>query len=114
MARILIIEPHPEVRDLLVRAVGRLGHESIVDADVSSPAAVDVVLLEPADPVALRVASAMRKACGTATVCVSIYPPSSEAAALEPVAYLLKPFTLRELEHALAAALATAEPATAA
>ena len=115
MAEILILEPHPEVRDLLLRIVRRLGHEPIVmpDATVDLPVA-DVVLLEPADGNALSVARAVREAHGSAVVCVSIYPPSEGALSLEPVSYLLKPFSLVELEDALVTALERVRPATAA
>ena len=50
MAEILIPEPHPEVRDLLVRIVQRLGHEAVVMRATLTAAVADVVLLEPADP----------------------------------------------------------------
>lgn len=116
MAQILVLEPHPEVRDLLVRIVRRLGHEPIVQqgaGDIEPPAA-DVVLVEPSEDGALSVARAAHDQHGSAVVCVSIYPPSEGAMALEPVAYLLKPFTLLQLEHALVAALERVQPATAA
>lgn len=115
MADILILEPHPEVHDLLVRIVRRLGHEPVVMplATLDVPVA-DVVLLEPADDNALSMAAAVRNAHGSAVVCVSIYPPSDGALALEPVSYLVKPFSLVELEDALVTALERVRPATAA
>ena len=38
-------------------------------------------------------------------VCASIYPESDEVESLRPLAYLLKPFGLEELERALCAAV---------
>jgi hypothetical protein len=40
------------------------------------------------------------------TGCASIYPPTDESCALSPVAHLIKPFRLRELEVAIVSALA--------
>jgi DNA-binding response OmpR family regulator len=44
----------------------------------------------------------------------SIYPPDDEVLALEPAAYLVKPFPLYALERALQQALAAPAAATAA
>src|SRR3972149_649504 len=46
VARVLIIEPHDEVRDLLARVVRRLGHEVIFPG--AEPGLVDAVIVEPA------------------------------------------------------------------
>jgi hypothetical protein len=114
MANVLIIEPHPEVRELLVRIVHRLGHVPLIDdgRPVARWEDVDAVLVEPALEGSLELIVPLVREQGAALVCVSIYPPSAEAAALEPVAYLQKPFSLVDLERALVAALV--EPATAA
>jgi CheY-like chemotaxis protein len=114
MATILIHEPHPEVRDLLERIVRRLGHEPRIDgtaADVDT-SRVDVVLVEPAGHGAVERARSVAEETGAALVCVSIYPPSDEVLALNPVAYLIKPFSLIELERALVTALGRVEPAS--
>ena len=107
MAKILIVEPHAEVRDLLVRIVARLGHESVSYAGAAAHdlADIDVVLLEPAALDGLEAARAARAASGAAVVCVSIYPASEEARALDPVTHLMKPFSLLDLERAVLAAL---------
>jgi DNA-binding response OmpR family regulator len=115
VATILIHEPHPEVRDLLERIVHRLGHDAQIDRAAVDPDAVhaDVLLLEPAGRAALERAQALAEATGAPLVCVSIYPPSDEVLALRPAAYLMKPFSLIELERALLAALERVEPAAA-
>jgi DNA-binding response OmpR family regulator len=105
MARILIVEPHPEVRDLLVRIVERLGHTGVrLEDDQFGDAAADAALLEPGDEDALEVARDLHDR-GMPLVCVSIHPRSPEVEALEPAAYVLKPFALSEIERAIDAAL---------
>lgn len=114
MATILILEPHAEVRDLLERIVRRLGHEPVLDTgslDVET-IGVDVVLAEPAGQGTLERIRTVAAATGASVVCVSIYPPSEGVSALKPVAYLLKPFSLIELERALLTALGRVEPAS--
>ena len=111
MARILVCEPHTEVRSLLGHVVGRLGHEAVFpgeDGDAGfRHVDVDVLVIEPADPRALAAAQILRlQREDIPIVCASIYPPSPHSRRLGPVAYLVKPFALGELEAALDAALA--------
>jgi CheY-like chemotaxis protein len=109
MARILVCDPHPEVRALLGHVVSRLGHEPVYagggPGDVL-PEDVDVILLEPADPRALGAAQVLRlRHEHLPIVCASIYPETANSRRLQPVAYLVKPFPLGELERALATAV---------
>lgn len=111
MARVLICEPNSEVRGLLAHVVTRLGHETVVPAEESQPGfdarAVDVLVIEPADPRALAAAQILRlQREDVPIVCASIHPPSSHTLRLEPVAYIVKPFALGELEDAVRAAVA--------
>jgi CheY-like chemotaxis protein len=105
VARILIVESHAEVRELLERVIGRLGHEAVPaqpgELDLS---AIDACVLEPAVSAGDETARALAEAA-IPTVCVSIWPPSAELRELEPAAYLLKPFSLGDLERALMDAL---------
>ncbi len=108
--RILICEPQAEVRDLLAHVVERLGHEPVFPAgrpdDAVPGGGVDIVLVEPADPAARVTAETlMRRQEGIPVVCASIDPDSGQARGLRPVAYLVKPFGLAELERALTAAV---------
>jgi CheY-like chemotaxis protein len=115
MEKILIIEPHEEVRELFARIVTRIGHEAVAAAGGELPASgIGAAIVEPAAEGGLEAVCALREA-GIPVVCVSIYPPPpADVIALDPVAYLLKPFSLTELEHALHAALRpTREPAAA-
>lgn len=112
MARILVSEPHPEVQGLLAHVVGRLGHKAVFPernggGALKAPSA-DVLVIEPADPHALALARTVRqRGEDTPIVCASIYPPSLETRRLAPVAYLVKPFSLGDLEAALVAAVAS-------
>ena len=100
----LICEPHPEVRELLRRIVVRLGHEPMLDDARLQP--VDAILLEPAHAPSVERARAFRAADGnTPIVCTSIELPDAGTRRLEPIAYLVKPFALPDLEAALAEAL---------
>lgn len=110
MATILVCEPHPEVRSLLGHVVGRLGHEAVFPEEDGGSgfrdASVDVLVIEPADPRALAAAQILRlEREDIPIVCASIYPPSAHSRRLAPVAYLVKPFALGELEAALHAAV---------
>jgi CheY-like chemotaxis protein len=104
LARVLICEPHPEVRELLSRVVIRLGHEPLSeDADL---APVDAIVLEPSHPASVERAQAFRAVNGhTPIVCASIDLPGAGSRRLAPTAYLVKPFALPDLEAALTRAL---------
>jgi hypothetical protein len=103
VGRVLICEPHAEVRELLRRVVVRLGHEPMLDEARLQP--VDAILLEPAHPPSVERARAFRAADGnTPIICASIELPDAGSRRLEPFAYLVKPFALPDLESALVAA----------
>lgn len=108
--RILVLEPHAEVRALLAHVVERLGHEAVFPSgrrgEVLPDGDVDVLLLEPADPAARAVAERVhRRQRKLPIVCASIYPDFEPRESLRPFAYLIKPFGLNELERALCAAV---------
>ncbi|MGH3015703.1 MAG: hypothetical protein ACRDNN_12210 [Gaiellaceae bacterium] len=108
MARILVCDPNPEVRALMGYVVSRLGHEPVYPGGPGDvlPHDVDVLLLEPADPRSLGAAQVLRlRHEHLPIVCASIYPETVHARRLAPVAYLVKPFPLAELERALTTAV---------
>ena len=107
MARILICEPHADIRSLLAFVVRRLGHEPVIsDGSREQVVAADAIVLEPGQQEALELARWARQEVPTvAIVCASIFPPWPETVALEPDAFLVKPFPLFKLEHALSSAL---------
>jgi CheY-like chemotaxis protein len=101
---VLICEPHPEVRELLSRIVVRLGHEPVLEDAELAP--VDVILLEPSHAPSVERAQAFRAVNGnTPIVCASIELPDAGSRRLAPVAYLVKPFALPDLQHAISRAL---------
>jgi hypothetical protein len=104
MARVLICEPHPEVRELLSRVVVRLGHDPVHDDAALGP--VDAIVLEPAHAPSVERAAAFRAVDErTPVVCASIDLPDAGSRRLNPIAYLVKPFALPDLEKALRRAL---------
>lgn len=107
VSRVLIHEPHADIRSLLTFVVERLGHEAVVaDGTTKQLLGADAFLLEPGADEALALAAwARANIQRIAIVCASIYPPWPEVEALRPDAYLVKPFPLFRLEHALATAL---------
>ena len=107
MARILISEPHPDLRVLIEAVVRRTGNEPVGQADLIDDDAPAVMILEPSSADGLAAAARWRGQLGELPIiCTSIYPPSDESCALGPVAHLIKPFRLRELEAAILTALA--------
>ena len=111
MARILIYEPHEDIEALLRLVVERLGHEVVSWADDGELVEADVAVIEPGDRRGLRLARELRLQ-RVSLLFTSIYPPTPELLALEPVAYLIKPFPLLAVERALEHALAvSAQPA---
>jgi DNA-binding response OmpR family regulator len=116
VARVLICEPHDDIGALLELVVRRLGHQPVVfgenaaDEDLS---AFDAAVIEPGEERGLRLARALR-ASNVPVLFTSIYPAETDMLALDPAAYLVKPFPLYALERALAAALAPTEQPVAA
>jgi CheY-like chemotaxis protein len=109
MARILVAEPAPEVRRLVAHVVSRLGHEPVVlgEGGEHDPGEIDAAVLEPVFRTGLAAVLAIRgHDPELPVVCVSIHPRTTLVAALEPVAFILKPFRLAEIEEAVRAAVA--------
>jgi len=105
VARIQIVEPNPDLRELLALVVERLGHTPVLTGDRSS--SVDLLVAEPATQGALELALALRaESSSLPIVVVSFLPQPTAWTALAPAAYVLKPFTVPQLEAAIADALA--------
>jgi CheY-like chemotaxis protein len=109
MAKILICEPHPDLRVLLETVVRRTGNEPVGHGELTNDDAPAVMILEPASADGLAAAARLRcRLEELPIICTSISPPSQESRALGPVTHLLKPFRLHQLEAAIVAALALA------
>ena len=99
MARILIHEPHPDVRVLLAAVVSRAGHDPVGHGELTNGDTPELMILEPASADGLAAAAKLRRRLeDLPIICTSIEPPTLATRALQPVAYLLKPFRLGELE----------------
>jgi DNA-binding response OmpR family regulator len=110
VARILIVEPHPDIRALFAHVVRRAGHEPLLAELDDAVLDVDAAVIEPGDGRGLACARRLR-ALGRPVVFASIFPAEQATLELEPAAYFVKPFALAELEQALEAALAPAQAA---
>jgi DNA-binding response OmpR family regulator len=110
VARVLICEPHDDISALLEAVVRRLGHQALSwtggDVDVT---AFDAALVEPGEPAGMRLAIRLH-AHSIPVLFTSIFPPDKATLALEPAAYLVKPFPLYRLEEALIAVLLEQPP----
>jgi CheY-like chemotaxis protein len=107
VARILIHEPHPDVRVLLAAVVRRAGHVPVGHGELTNDDAPELMILEPASADGLAAAAKLRRRLADLPIiCTSIMPPNGATQALTPVAYLLKPFPLDELRAAIGRALA--------
>lgn len=107
MARILIVEPHSDIRSLLQIVIARLGHDAVVhdgNGNDNGVGDVDAAVIEPGEGTGLALAQRLR-GLGVPVVFTSIFPAEDDALRLGPTAYLVKPFALYALENALAAAL---------
>lgn len=99
MARLLVLEPDPDVRELLLRYVRQLGH---VPVEPNSGEPPDAILVEPGDMRSAELADALvERHPGLPVVSVSIYPKAVLITKLKPKAHLTKPVRLPELRAAL-------------
>ena len=97
--RVLILEPHDDVRMLLELSMERLGYEPVAPTD-SGADEVDAVVLEPSWSDGHKILGRLAGHIPP-VICLSIYPRESGLAPLESVAYLTKPSSLQELSDAL-------------
>jgi DNA-binding response OmpR family regulator len=105
VARVLICEPHDDIRALLELVVRRLGHEPVPYSGTEvSQISVDAAVVEPGEPDGMRLARTLR-ALNVPVLFTSIFPADAEKLELAPAAYLVKPFPLYALERALETAL---------
>jgi hypothetical protein len=98
--RVLIVEPHADIRILLQLSIRRLGFEPVAPDDSTAPDGIDAILLEPS----WHEGQALVRALGEGAlpvVCLSIYPREAGLAPPGTCAYLTKPASLRQLYDAL-------------
>jgi CheY-like chemotaxis protein len=108
MVNVLVSEPHEEIRELIRHVIAGMNWAAVDDPQDS-----DLLLLEPGWPVGLDLARRLRaERPDLPIVCVSIYPRREDADGIAPNAYLVKPFSVTELQRALREALSAAGEAT--
>jgi CheY-like chemotaxis protein len=114
VARVLIAEPYPEVRELLSLIVRRLGHTTVLQGRGDPPAGIDLLVAEPAARGSLALAHALRATRpDLPIVVVSFLAQPAAWTALGPAAYVLKPFTVAQLEAAVESALGSVQSSAA-
>lgn len=104
MARVLVVEPVQETRELIERLVRRMGHDIVSTESFRN---VDVVFYEPASRAGCALARRVQAerpevrlvACSSAPIRTDV------ARALSPFASLMQPFSPGELRRVLEAAL---------
>lgn len=99
MARILVSEADPDVRQLLTVLVSRLGHEAVVlEPDVDVPPRADVLLLEPTSRTCLEHGRLVR-ACfpDLPVICMGAVPSNGRFLERGPLDFLPKPFTIDQM-----------------
>ncbi len=103
----MISDPHPVVRQMLVRIVARLGYEPMVVEDSPTPAklrSADVLLVEPSSPAQIaltRTARAANPALAIISAGAVALPEGMGRYGDGPIVHLAKPFTIEQLDGAL-------------
>jgi CheY-like chemotaxis protein len=105
MARVLIIEPEPDMRSLAEQALLELGHEPVVCDDHAQHEPVDVVILATFDGAAAVAHELRRRLDDVPIICLDTRPAGNSARAIAPVAHLIEPYTLAQLRAVLDQAL---------
>jgi hypothetical protein len=104
VARVLICEPNDDIRGLVSAIVDRLGHEPVACGEDVSRRDVDLAVIEPASECAH--ATAGRLGRRVPIICTSVVSIRRDRLGFSPVAYVMKPFSFRDLAGAIAAGLA--------
>jgi two-component SAPR family response regulator len=106
VAAILIVDPDPATTSLLEVLVLRLGHRPIGQWELAEGEIPDLMLLEPASRMGMRLAQHLRGRLQQLPIlCVSIEPPCDEVRELGVAGHVMKPFRRSQLERALESAL---------
>jgi hypothetical protein len=105
MARVLIIEPEPDLRSLAEQAVLELGHQPVLFDDHDQDEPVDVVILATFDGMAAVANELRRRRHDLPIICLDTRPATSSTRALAPVGHLIEPYTLAQLQNVLDRAL---------
>jgi DNA-binding NtrC family response regulator len=105
MARVLIVEPEPDLRSLAEQALLELGHEPVLFDDDAPNAPVDAVILATFDGMTTVTDELRRRRHDLPIIIVGMRPAGPSAGTVPPVAHLIHPYTLAQLQSALQGAL---------
>jgi DNA-binding NtrC family response regulator len=101
VSHVLIEETHEDVRKLLEVILERLGHESVaLNHQRPHAAEIDLLIVEPTSARASELVRALRRERpDLPIVAVSIAPRAGEWNQFELSGYLMKPFSVSEIEE---------------
>jgi DNA-binding NtrC family response regulator len=108
----MISDPHPVVRQILVRMVTRRGYEPVAAGVPPTPAqlrSADVLLVESTAPAGRALARTARAANPTIAIIsegATPFPERIDRRGAGPTSHLVKPFTIDQLGVALRQAIA--------
>jgi hypothetical protein len=108
----MISDPHPVVRQILVRMVARLGYQPMAAVLPPTPAqlrSADVLLVEPTAPAGRALAHTARAANPAIAIIgewATPLPEGIDRSGAGPTSHLVKPFTIDQLGVALRQAIA--------
>jgi hypothetical protein len=111
VARVLIIEPDPDLRLLARDVVSELGHEPVLESDREGADPLDVILLAVSGRSTTLASGFRRRYPGLPIIYLHTREASYESHAVPPAARVLKPYTVGDLQRALDHALG-ADPAS--
>jgi hypothetical protein len=103
VAKVLVVEPVEETRELIECLVTRMGHKVVGGESLRD---IDVVFYEPASRAGLALARRVQAECPTVClVAINASPPRAMAREPRPMASLMQPFSPGDLRRVLEAAL---------
>jgi hypothetical protein len=105
VARVLIIEPDPDLRLLARDVVLELGHEPVLESDRDGADRLDVILLAVSGGSTTLASGFRRRYPGLPIICLQTRETSYKTHAVPPTARVLKPYTVGDLQRALDDAL---------
>jgi CheY-like chemotaxis protein len=105
MARVLILDPEPDLALLAAEAVTELGHEAVVLEEPPSRTDADVLMIASCEDMRRIVDRLREDSGGLSVIVVSVGAPDEEARALRGAGFLAKPYTLEALDRAMGRAL---------
>jgi CheY-like chemotaxis protein len=113
MPRVLVLEPYEAVRTVIEAVVRRLGHEPVLatpDVSLAELGPLDAAVIEPAAPAAPKLLEELLEEDPQfPTIYVGVVAGELEILAVEPIAYLVKPFGMADLSAALERALGSSD-----